>query len=162
MRPRFALVGAGVLLADQLTKLAVVRSLREHESIEVIQGVLRITHVRNPGAAFGLFRGATAFLVLAALLGLAVFTFIIVSKPAPLVGTASAMVAGGAVGNLADRISRPWPFRGTVVDFVDLGFWPAFNVADAAITVGAGLLMIASLRDRSGDTEGDAEPSDRG
>ena len=162
MRVAYAAVAVVVVAADQATKWLVVRTMREGESFPVLGGALDIHHVRNPGAAFGLFPGATGFLVLAALIGIAVFTFVIVRRPPPLLGVAAAMVAGGALGNLIDRAVRPWPFRGTVVDFIDLGWWPAFNVADIAVSVGAGLILISGFTAPEGDTERDAPVADRG
>jgi signal peptidase II len=161
MRWAFALVGTVVVVADQATKHLVVSRMARGESIPLVADWLRITHVRNPGAAFGLFRGATGFLVLAALVGVAVFVFVIVRHPSPVTGTAAALVASGAFGNLADRAFRPWPFQGQVVDFIDLSFWPTFNVADIAISVGAGLLIITGFTEPGRDTDGDAHAEDR-
>lgn len=160
MRLRFAIVVAAVVAADQLTKLAVVRSLDVGESRAIVGDVLRLSHVRNSGAAFGIGRGLTGVLALAAVAGVVAFVVVLLRNPAPMAGTGAALVVGGALGNLGDRIFREWPLRGTVVDFVDFRFWPAFNVADAAITVGAGLIVLSGLRAR--DTENDgARPHPR-
>ncbi|HVE91453.1 MAG TPA: signal peptidase II [Actinomycetota bacterium] len=149
IRAAALVVFAAVLAADQLVKQAVVRALAPGESVPVAGGFLRFTHVRNPGAAFGLFKGATLFLVAAAAGGLVVFVVVLVRRPPAVMAIASALIGGGALGNLADRAFRPWPFRGEVVDFIDFGFWPAFNVADIAITTGAGLLLVSGfLEDR--------------
>jgi signal peptidase II len=134
-----------VVALDHLTKFAVVRTLAEGESRPVIDDVLRLSHIRNSGAAFGSLRGFGGVLVLAALVGVIAFAAIVVRNPEPLTAIAAGFVAGGAAGNLIDRIFRP----GGVVDFVDFRFWPAFNVADSAITVGAILLLLTGLRTRS-------------
>lgn len=142
---------AAILGADQLTKLAVVRTLGVGESWPVVDGLLWISHVRNSGAAFSLFRGSGTLLGLAALVGVAILVTVIVRRPPRLVGYAAALVAAGALGNLTDRL-----VRGTVVDFVDLqGRWPAFNVADSAITIGVLLLVLTSGRRGPRDAEAD-------
>jgi signal peptidase II len=142
-----------VVALDHLTKFAVVRTLAEGESRPVIDDVLRLSHIRNSGAAFGSLRGFGGVLVLAALVGVIAFAAIVVRNPEPLTAIAAGFVAGGAAGNLIDRIFRP----GGVVDFVDFRFWPAFNVADSAITVGAILLLLTGLRTRSKEPD-DGEP----
>jgi signal peptidase II len=165
MRLRLASVTAAVVVVDHLTKWIVVRTLAIGESVPVIDGFLYITHVRNSGAAFGLLRGMSGLLALAALVGVLVFAAVIVRHPPPLVGVAAAFVAGGALGNLLDRVVREWPFRGTVVDFVDFEVWPSFNVADMAISVGAGLFVLSGFLERNeaagaGDTTGDGAAAD--
>lgn len=135
-----AAIAIAVVVADQITKQIVVRSLAVGESVSVIQGVVSITHVRNSGAAFGLFRGLGGILALTAIAGFGVFAVILWRRPDFVTGISASLVAGGALGNLLDRFSR-----GTVVDFVDFGFWPAFNVADSAISVGALLLLAAGF-----------------
>lgn len=152
MRRWFALVVVSVIALDQLTKQWIVSTLEVGESIRVT-GFFQISHIRNTGAAFGILKGATSFLVLAAIAGVVVFAVIIAKRPPRLVGLAAALVAAGALGNLIDRAFRPAFFRGSVVDFLDFRVWPAFNVADMAVTIGAALLFIASFS--SGDTEGD-------
>jgi len=140
-------VAAVVVAIDQVTKALVVSNLREGESRRVIGAVLSWTLQRNPGSAFGLFRHfPVLFTVLAALIALA----IMVRAPRVhdrLTGVALGLVLGGAVGNLVDRIARPpGVFRGRVIDFVDLHWWPVFNAADSAVVIGALLLLISSYR----------------
>jgi signal peptidase II len=118
-----------------------VRAIPEGDHLRVFDDWLVISHIRNSGAAFGTLRGFGGVLALAAIAGVAVFAFVVWRRPSPVVGMAAALVAGGAMGNLLDRI-----VRGTVVDFVDFRFWPAFNVADSAITVGALLLVLFGSR----------------
>jgi signal peptidase II len=131
-----------------MTKSLVVATLEEGESIRILGDVLRLSHIRNSGAAFGLLRGYGGLFALAALVGVIAFIGVVVRSPPPLTGVAASLVSAGALGNLIDRLFRGPVGRGTVVDFVDLSFWPAFNVADSAITIGALLLMWASLRER--------------
>jgi signal peptidase II len=139
-RALFFAVAALVVAADQLTKLLVIRSIAEGDHVRVLGDVLVLSHVRNSGAAFGTLRGFGGLLALAAVAGVVIFAVIVWRRPSPILGAAAGLVAGGAMGNLVDRI-----VRGTVVDFVDFRFWPAFNVADSAITVGALLLIVFGL-----------------
>jgi signal peptidase II len=140
---------------DQVTKLAVVRTIAEGDHVRVFDDWLVISHIRNSGAAFGTLRGFGGVLALAAVAGVIVFAVVVWRRPSPMVGVAAALVAGGAMGNLADRI-----VRGTVVDFVDFRFWPAFNIADSAVTIGAILLVWFGL-EKPRDTTRDAS-ADRG
>ena len=136
-----------VLLADQATKQLAMTSLRPGTTTPVIDGVLHWTLQRNPGAAFGIlqrFPMVFTALAIALVIGVAVNL-----RRIPDVGhgVAVGLVLGGAMGNLADRLFRdPGPFRGHVVDFIDLRVWPVFNIADSAIVAGAGLLIVASWR----------------
>lgn len=132
------------MAADQLTKLLIVRSIAEGDRIQLIGDVLVLSHVRNSGAAFGALRGFGGLLALAAAVGIAVFVAVVWRRPSAVVGVAAALVAGGAMGNLLDRIAR-----GTVVDFIDFRYWPAFNVADSAITIGAILLVLFGVERRA-------------
>ena len=136
-RARFFGVAAAVVAADQVTKLLIVRSIAEGDRVQIVDDVLVLSHVRNSGAAFGTLRGFGGLLALAAVCGIAVFAVVVWRRPGAAVGVAAALVAGGAMGNLIDRLAR-----GTVVDFIDFRFWPAFNVADSAISVGAVLLVL--------------------
>lgn len=150
-RPRAGLLlglAAGVLALDQATKQLVVSTMREGESIPVIDGVLHWTFVRNPGAAFSLFTDLPwLFTILASVISIVIIA--IARHPrTPLSTLALGAVLGGALGNLVDRIARgPAAFRGHVVDFIDLRVWPTFNVADSAVVVGCILLVVASFRE---------------
>lgn len=147
------LAGA-ITIADQVTKLAVDRFVPAHATIPVVSGLLNLTHVRNTGAAFGLLNAAEfpfkpVVMVVVAALALGAITFYALSTPArsPAAYTGFALILGGACGNLIDRVRA-----GYVIDFIDVywreyHFW-AFNVADAAITVGAALLIFDMLRTR--------------
>jgi signal peptidase II len=145
-------VVASVVLLDQVTKLLVVSDLGLHQTVEIIPGVLNLTHVRNSGVAFGILN-ATSFafkpalmaaLAMAALVGVALYSTQL-SLEQRWARAGLALILGGAAGNLVDRARQ-----GYVVDFVDAywgswHFW-AFNVADAAITVGVGILVLDLLR----------------
>jgi len=140
-----------VVLADQLTKLWIMNSLPLHGKRIIIPGLFNLVHVTNTGAAFGLLAGEHAlwrqvFFIVVALVALAaIFLVYRQVKAKGLVFTvAVGLIAGGALGNLVDRIRF-----GAVVDFLDFYIknyhWPAFNVADSAITVGVGLFLVASI-----------------
>jgi signal peptidase II len=144
-------VVALVIVADQVTKALVERAIPLHESIAVIPGLLNLTHVQNTGAAFGLlntaeFAGKPWLVMAMAIVALVAIVFYAGRFAGEAASTryGLALVLAGAVGNLLDRVRA-----GHVVDFVDAywrgwHFW-AFNVADAAITVGAGLILIDML-----------------
>ena len=140
-----------VFLGDQATKAMVENSIPEHSIITILPRVLNLTHVNNAGAAFGLFSESPApwktalLIVVSAALLLTVV--VIVWKTRRLhweAGVGLALILGGALSNLLDRIRA-----GKVVDFLDVYFrsyhWPAFNLADSAIVVGAGFLVIQVL-----------------
>ena len=148
----FALI---VIALDQITKALVASSLNVGETRPVIGDILRLTHIRNPGAAFGMLRGLGGMLALAALVGIVVFAAVIVRQPPPMTAYGAALVAAGATGNLIDRLLRD----GGVIDFVDFRYWPAFNVADSAISVGAILLLWAGFRSEEKQVEQPAHGS---
>jgi len=143
-----ALVSAATILLDQASKVHIIQTMRLHESIPVIPNLFSLTYIRNPGAAFGilasssngfrlLFFGFTSVFALV-LLG----TIFVRLRHDDWVGQLSiAGILGGAIGNLLDRMRF-----GEVVDFLDFyvdGYhWPAFNVADAAISVGVCFLIV--------------------
>ncbi|MCS7173012.1 MAG: signal peptidase II [Armatimonadetes bacterium] len=134
-------------LLDQLAKHAVMQILSFGETLPVLPPLLRITLHRNTGIAFGLLGGANALVgILAALTALLLLAFHrdrwAVDR-AVLVGLG--LVVGGAVGNLLDRVR--W---GYVVDFIELPYWPIFNLADACIVVGGGLLALRAVRSVQG------------
>ncbi len=141
-----------ILLLDQITKFYVDSSMRLHESIPVIQGFFSITYVRNPGAAFGfladaspLFR-AIFFVAVTVLAIILVVHYIWKSRvEEPRLTFALSLILSGAVGNLIDRVRL-----GEVIDFLDVYIgshhWPAFNVADSAISIGAAILFFELMR----------------
>jgi signal peptidase II len=145
------LLAGVVVILDQAVKMAVRSRMDLYESISVIPGVLSLTRVHNTGAAFGMLNGAdfpyktlvVGLVATAALSGLAIYAATLdASQRLSRLGLA--LIIGGAAGNLIDRIAY-----GYVLDFVDAyygawHFW-AFNVADAAITVGVGLMILDIL-----------------
>jgi signal peptidase II len=145
------ILGLGIVVLDQVTKALVRSGLSLYESTTIIPGFLDLTHVRNTGAAFGLFNAADFPLKPAVMLGMAILALAAIAVYAAqlrpderLARGGLALVLGGAVGNLIDRAAT-----GYVLDFVDVyyggaHFW-AFNVADAAITVGAALVILDVL-----------------
>ncbi len=131
-----------VFLADQAAKAAVEDRLAIGEEVDVL-GPLALTLSHNRGVAFGLAGGAGVGLVLVTLGALAVIAYLFSRKPErPWMWVAVGLLAGGALGNLADRIRAD-----AVTDYVDVGSWPPFNLADAAITCGVLLLVFLYLRD---------------
>jgi signal peptidase II len=148
VRPHEIVTILVVLVLDQITKQIVRQSIALHESITVIPGMLDMTHVRNTGAAFGLLNAADFPGKAAVMIGVAALALLAIAAYGAQLGFHErlarfglALILGGAVGNLVDRA-----VRGFVIDFVDVywgtwHFW-AFNVADAAISVGAVLVIL--------------------
>ncbi|MGC9317283.1 MAG: signal peptidase II [Armatimonadota bacterium] len=135
------LTAALIVLADQATKLAAVHLLRPVGTVPVLEPYLSFTWATNTGGAFGMLPAATGLLVVTAAVVIAVLVLVAHRVSASrLLAVSVALLIGGALGNLIDRLRL-----GYVIDFIDLHFWPIFNVADIAITVGAGLLIIATI-----------------
>jgi len=159
-RARALVFGAttlGVLLTDQVTKAMVRSSMEVGQSDPVIDGVLWLTRVHNTGAAFGLFRGQQGMLIIIAVTVLAAIAYVIarVRPERPAARTALALVSAGALGNLIDRVTL-----GGVTDFLDIGRWPVFNVADISLDVGVAILVWWVLFGKE-HRNGDADPGDR-
>ncbi len=133
------------VVLDRITKELVVISLMPGESVDFLGGFLRLTHVTNAGAAFGMLSDHTSFLaaISLALIGAIIWWYAryVPHSERGLGGVAAGLLIGGATGNLIDRV-----LRGYVIDFFDLGFWPVFNVADIAVVVGCGLVFLLVLR----------------
>ena len=132
-----------VVLLDQASKHFVVTRLAYGETLSLVPNILSLTYVRNFGAAFGLFyRQRLLFFGAMLILGVAL---LVLWREIVLVGRsavwASGCLLGGALGNFLDRVRL-----GYVVDFVDVGFWPVFNVADSAIVMGTAVLSYVILR----------------
>jgi signal peptidase II len=141
----------GILLLDQWTKHAVQQSLVLHQTVEVVQGCFNLVHVRNPGGAFGIFGGekrgfgSLLFVVFSLIaIGSILFLFIRLREDEKIFSLSLSLVLSGAIGNLIDRLKY-----GEVVDFLDFYLfsfhWPAFNIADSAITLGIGLMAFELL-----------------
>lgn len=156
----FLAVLAAVVALDQATKALLVRSLELHDYRPLVDGFLSLSHVHNRGAAFGVLSNSSlphqplflAGLSLAALLAIAYY-FVRLPATARLPRLALALVLGGAIGNLIDRLRL-----GYVVDFIHVYWrehaWPDFNVADSAITVGVVLLILDILREPRTESSG--------
>jgi signal peptidase II len=155
-------LSAVVISLDQLVKLLIVRSLERFQSVALLPH-LNLVHMQNTGVAFSMFNKAPAavFILLCAVVCAAILVWL---RRNPyqqrLVAAALTLILGGALGNATDRA-----MRGSVVDFIDfyVGNWhfAAFNVADAAITLGAGLLILDMLLEQRGkgpDQRSDAPP----
>ncbi len=140
-------VAAVVVALDQFTKHLIASSFLPGESRIVIPRLLRWTYEQNQHGAFGLFGSSPVFLIGMALIVLLVFWFSFreQARRSALVRIAFGMILGGAIGNIVDRLHLRF-----VVDFIDFyRIWPdIFNVADACITIGVGLLILASLANR--------------
>jgi signal peptidase II len=137
---------AGVVVLDQVTKTWAVRELADGP-VELVGSDVGFRLSRNSGGAFSLFQGFTPLLAVLAIALAVVLVRALQRTRDPLVLVALALILGGAIGNLIDRLARsPGFLRGEVVDFVDVGRFPVFNVADSAITIGAVLLFVAVLR----------------
>lgn len=136
-----------ILVADVTSKVIVVAELSDRRPVIVISHVLTLTLTRNAGAAFSIGGGATV-LFTAVAVGVVV---VIVRKARSLASKgwalALGLLLGGALGNLTDRVFRsPAPFRGHVVDWLQLPHWPVFNLADSAIVVGGVVAVLVALR----------------
>jgi len=142
------IIGAAVVIAlDQITKAAIAANFSLHESRSVIDGFFNLVYVMNPGAAFSFLADAPAtfrsvfFCSITALAVVLIIYYLVKSKPESLLIVASlSLIFAGAVGNVIDRLRF-----GSVIDFLDFyagaWHWPAFNVADSAISIGAALMI---------------------
>jgi signal peptidase II len=152
------LVSAGVFALDRVTKNVIRNQVTPWDSYSVIPGFFSIVHTENRGAAFGLFSEATSewrtLLLVALALGVMLFIAALLVQPwrnglvpTLILRTGLALVLGGALGNVYDRV-----LRGAVTDFLEFYFgsyqFPTFNIADSAITIGAGLLLLDMWRGR--------------
>ncbi len=153
MRWLLLTIAALVVLLDRVTKLWIISHIPSGHAIVIVSNVFRLTHVLNTGAAFSMFEGSTSpNLVRNVLIAFSVVAVVVVlvligkmGRRLSLTTVALALILGGAVGNLYDRIRFAY-----VVDFLEVHIvhyhWPDFNVADSAIVVGACLLLLEMLR----------------
>jgi len=146
-----------VLLLDLLTKAYITSTMFLHESFIVIGGFFNITYIRNPGAAFGFLAGTSPmfrsifFMAVTMIVIVMILYYISKNHAEEMLGSFSlSLILSGALGNMIDRLRF-----GEVVDFLDVYIgshhWPAFNVADSAISIGAVLLVVDLLRNESGN-----------
>jgi len=143
----FFLTALLVVIADQLSKLWIRSNLVVGESLPEA-GFVRLTHIRNTGSSFGLFQDQSLMLAIIAIIGIGLILFLILFMYQrfhilnTLIGKISlGLILGGTLGNLIDRLRS-----GYVTDFIDFNFWPAFNVADSAVVVGAILLAYSLVQ----------------
>ena len=154
-----ALTAGLVVVADQASKALVRTELPRGEDRDLVLGA-RLVHVQNDGVAFGQLGGSgllVGVVVVAALIGL--ITYFALHRDTPLIWLPTGLLLGGALGNVIDRIHE-----GAVTDFIKLPRWPAFNVADMAVTVGVVLLLIVieldARRSRTDERDEPAPESD--
>jgi len=143
----FLLIGLIILVVDQFSKAWIRANLLEGQSLFKL-GFFRITYVHNTGAAFGLFQDQSFILTIVAIVAISVILVyaLFISRSFPwlegkLSKSALGLLLGGTVGNLIDRLRL-----GYVTDFIDFSYWPAFNLADASVTVGVILFAYSLLR----------------
>jgi signal peptidase II len=140
-RLAFGLVAAGVFVLDRVTKGLVNASVPQGTEVNVIPGLVWIANYRNAGAAFGLApAGSLLFLVASVVVAVALVIYVARNPGHPLTDAVLGLILGGTLGNGYDRA-----FHGSVTDFIALHWWPVFNVADSAISVGVVLLLAGYL-----------------
>jgi signal peptidase II len=138
---RAGVVLAAVLAADQIVKALVAGALQRGEERNIVAGI-KLVNTRNSGVAFGqLQNGGAIVAVVIALAICALLVYFARHAQLPLMWLPTGMLLGGALGNVVDRIRE-----GAVVDFLKLPYWPAFNVADASITIGVVILLVVMER----------------
>lgn len=150
----FYIIALSITLVDQVSKFYIQATLRLGEVVPVIPSFFNLTYVLNPGAAFGFLSGAPAAIRHPLFTAISIFAVLFIvyyrarhRQMRLLPSVALACILGGAVGNLIDRLRV-----GMVVDFLDFHYggnhWPAFNVADSAITIGVALMILEIVTDR--------------
>ena len=136
------LVSAFIVLADQATKHVVSRLVAPYEVVPCLGGIVRITNVRNSGAAFGVLHNGRPMLIAIAVVVTLAGAYYLLRWPrrwwVQRLGVSLGL--GGTIGNLIDRV-----MVGSVFDFIDLGIWPVFNLADSAIVIGMALILYSVL-----------------
>ena len=148
---RLIVISGVLVLLDQVTKMMITYYLQPYHSLTVIPGFFNLTHIYNPGGAFGFLADSDPMLrkvifLFVSLLAVGLILWYYMKTPSSylFLSSAFAMIFGGAIGNLVDRIRL-----GKVVDFLDFYVgtfhWPAFNVADSAITIGIGIFILHLL-----------------
>lgn len=141
--------GVALAIADQLLKKLFSGTMQLGESIPVLPGIFHLTYIQNPGAAFGLFENQTLFFIVIAafLLAFLAFAYKELAAQGIWVRFGMSLLAGGAVGNLLDRVRF-----GAVIDYLDFRIWPIFNLADIGICLGAALIVWGLLREEGRET----------
>ena len=144
MNVYFLVTAVLVLVADQITKNIIIERVPVNSSIEIIRGFLYITHVKNSGAAFGMFQNYTKILTIISVVAiiLIIILKVILKLNFAFYNVSLGFILGGAVGNLIDRY-----FLGEVTDFINLTFIPVFNIADSSLVIGFCLIIILIIRE---------------
>jgi signal peptidase II len=129
-----------VLAADMISKYLIQKFMDPYESIPILKNIFHLTYVQNTGGAFSILEGHTSLLVFVSSMVILAMIYILIKNPIRerAFGIVMAMILGGAVGNLADRLRY-----GYVVDFLDFRIWPVFNIADCFVVIG--VLILAYL-----------------
>lgn len=129
-----------IVFLDQLTKILIKKNFQLSESIPIIKNIFHLTYVTNTGSAFGLFKGYNIFFGFFSIIVIVVIFYYIrkkIKENETLLQFAVGLLLGGTLGNFIDRI-----IYGHVIDFIDFRIWPVFNIADSAVTISVGLLII--------------------
>jgi signal peptidase II len=153
-RLRYFVLSFFVVVLDQATKWLTKKYMMLSESRQVLGDFLRYTYIENPGMAFGIQIGnRTLFTIFSVAASIVIFAYLLKTRgDRKVVKWSLSLVLGGAIGNLIDRV-----FRGSVVDFIDVGIgelrWPVFNVADSAVTVGMIILLVVILFEKHPEEE---------
>lgn len=142
-RIAFVVIAVVAFALDRISKLLVLDRIAVGDAVSVIGSTLEFRHTENTGIAFGLFAGAGVVVVIGTLIvGAMLFFFLLRVHPSDwLTQIGGALITGGALGNLVDRVHY-----GYVVDFIHVPRWPTFNVADVWITLGVAFVLLAQLR----------------
>jgi signal peptidase II len=154
----YLLIALAIVLLDRWTKRLVAQRISLYSHIQIIPGFFRLTHTENTGAAFSLFADSSAPWKTGLLIAFSGIALVVVSvllwkneRAHVATGVGLALIMGGALGNLWDRLAR-----GRVIDFLLFYFkryqWPVFNLADSAIVIGAGLLVLEILFHKSSES----------
>ncbi|NLV22485.1 MAG: signal peptidase II [Syntrophomonadaceae bacterium] len=134
---RFWLTAAAVLILDRISKWWIMENMNVGDCWALISGFINIRYIHNEGAAFGILQGRSLlFMLMAAIVIVATIYFIYKYNLPALAHFSLGLIVGGALGNLIDRI-----IYGSVVDFISVGWFPVFNIADSAIVCGGALLV---------------------
>jgi len=168
---KIAGVAGAALVLDQVSKFLIGKTMVLGSSIRVVGSFLRLTYIHNPNAAFGIGLGSSTVHMVFSIVAFGLIAYILYRTPPAQKGVqaALALILGGAIGNLIDRVRM-----GEVIDFIDVGIgkyrWPVFNVADSVVTIGVFMLVFFYILDRDvhphaadhsgGDPETTGSPSD--
>ena len=126
-----------IILIDQITKFLIKRYFLVNQSLFIIDNIFYFTYLQNTGSGFGLFKNSTLLLIWISVIVIGLILYFYGKLPK----IASALILGGTIGNLIDRV-----FLGYVIDFIDFRIWPAFNIADSCLTIGVILLLISFMK----------------